>query len=717
MSVERGGGAGATSRLPGTKSVLPDITDLSESDQIRMLRDVLLTTDDGTDIEVMRKTLKFVCDYPERAKLPVHTDGEVRSRYVEFVEKVWDAEDYVEGRMESSEVSEYQAERAMCWADAFCLTLQRYKSAKQTELHFGNSDTGESFTLEASNRWKAEYQEEQLAKMQGWCRQAAGGDYDGVDNVPDGVEVDGLYDDPMMVLLTRSASSEPDVRLTPGEHEANLADSWSTVYSAIRNVMRDLGIDDWSYDARSEPHPGSGHAINACYGHEHVVLIVDADVSKGRLREELRRVQGAHVRAIPTAGRDAHDLDLSSEEWADMSVDVDSCQVIDLDDEDEDVENPAGYVGAYASIDSDSGLMDRSVEYVAWASVKDALNTQTMRRSEWAVEMAQADLDLIQSYSDEAHTSEASDESVWYDDGSGEADDPESPSEASVGDSGYPYSDWGGKAASTGGAVVGEVLADEIRDVASDDQSVSDVVEQLRDSGWGLSEEVVEAARCRDRVERAAAEVGEESIPRIAGRLSGDVRPDTVEWVLSGCDVSSRLERYIRSEFDESDDPVDVVDELVGRSMRVSEDKVGEVLGCDEYDYQSDQEVDGYVGESDWSLDSLTTGVGTDDEDTAENPSAGSVEMVDVETGRWEYDDIWVVPPTMIDDPADLIDNPSSTVYWRYKDGVAMRGDVTGEYIREKFGRVESADMWDYVRPHEAGTSDPDFSGSVVCDV
>jgi hypothetical protein len=585
--------------------------------------------------------------------------------------------------------------------------LQRYQSAKETELHFGNSATGESFTIEASNRWTAEYQKEQMAKMQGWCRQAAGGDFEDVDNVPDDVSVDGLYDDPKMVLLTRSASSEPDIRLTPGEHESHLADSWSTVYSAVRNVMRDLGIDEWSYDARSEPHPGKGHGLNACYGHEHIVLIVDADVSKGRLREELRRVLGAHVRATPTAGRDAHDLDLTPEQWGDMDVEVDSCQVLDLDDEDEDVENPAGYVGAYASIDGDSGLMDRSVEYIAWAATKDALNTQTMRRSEGAVEMAQNDLDLIKSYSAEAYISDSSD---WYEDDDEES---ESQSEASEGGCGYPHSDWGGKAASVGGAVVGEELAAEIRSVADQGEPVGEIVRRLRRSGWGLSEEVVELARHRDRVERAAVEVGEKSVPRIAGRLSGDVRPETVRRVLDSHDVSDRLCRYIRSEFDESVDPSDVIGELVSRSMRVSADKVGEVLGRDDYDYQSDQEVDGYANVSDWSLDSLTTGVDTDNEETTENPSDGSVEMVEVETGRWEYDDIWVVPPTMIDDPSDLVDDPSSTVYWRYKDGVAMRGDVTGGYIREKFGDVEPADMWDYVRPHEAGTADPDFSSSV----
>ena len=68
----------------------------------------------------------------------------------------------------------------------------------------------------------------------------------------------------------------------------------------------------------------------------------------------------------------------------------------------------------------------------------------------------------------------------------------------------------------------------------------------------------------------------------------------------------------------------------------------------------------------------------------------------------------------MIDDPADLVDDPDSTVYWRYQNGVAMRGGVTGDYISEHWGEVSPADMWDYVRPHEMGTPDPNFESSIT---
>ena len=261
----------ARSRLPNTKSVLPDFGDLSESEQTEFLRDVLLTADSTTDHDVLTRVAEFVEEYPERARLPISTSGELRARYVEFVEAVWEVKDYEDGQWKSSEVSELRPERAMCWADAVSLTLQRYRSAEQTELHFGHDD-GSTFTVEASNRWKPAYQEKQLASMHGWLRQAAGGDYEHVENVPDWIEVQGRYDNPKLVLFTRGASSKPDVRFTPGEHERSLAESWSTVYDTIRNVTSELDVDSWSYDGRSEPHPGNKLGINSCYGHEHVVV-------------------------------------------------------------------------------------------------------------------------------------------------------------------------------------------------------------------------------------------------------------------------------------------------------------------------------------------------------------------------------------------------------------------------------------------------------------
>ena len=325
-----------------------------------------------------------------------------------------------------------------------------------------------------------------------------------------------------------------------------------------------------------------------------------------------------------------------------------------------------------------------------------------MRRSQDAVEMAQDDLDYIQSLSTDCYVPEDDDDDVGGDSGSNTGSG-----------SGVPYSDWGGKAASVGGAVVGVQLAEAARVVGSPGRSVDTVVRDLRRAGWGLSEEIVEIAFAEDRLARVVDVVGR-SVPRVAGRLAGDVSPEGVRRWLDSYELSDRLLGYIRAEFEASDEPSEVVSELEDRSLRVTPDRVGEALDRDDYSYDGDQAVDGYADESDWSLNSLTTAVGSDDEETTENPSDGSVEVVEVETDRYEYEDIWVVPPSMIDDPADLVDDPDSTVYWRYRNGVAMRGEVTGDYISEHWGEVSPADMWDYVRPHEMGTPDPDFECSIT---
>ena len=690
------------SRLPSTKSVLPDFGELSESEQAEFLRDVLLTADSTTDRDVLARVAEFVEEYPERARLPISTSGELRARYVEFVEAVWEAKDYEDGQWKSSEVSELRPERAMCWADAVSLTLQRYRSAEQTELHFGHDD-GSTFTIEASNRWKPDYQEKQLAKMYGWLRQAAGGDYEHVENVPDWIEVQGRYDNPKLVLFTRGASSKPDVRFTPGEHEDHLAESWSTVYDSLRNVTSSLDVESWSYDGRGDPYPGNKLGVNACYGHEHVVVVLDSDRPTHEIRSEFRRVAEAHVRATPTAGDRAHDLHRPLSEWSDPDAEIDSCQVLDLDDDDQEIENVASYVGSYASLSTDDGLFERPVEYVAWAATKDALNTQTMRRSESAVDMADRDLQTVLYHSPEAH--------VRVDTGDGQDDDADrDTSESDDSDDGLGfYSDWGGKAGRVGSPARSDVLAAAVRSHAGPDAGVADVVSDMERSGWGLSEAVVEVAFADGRIQRAIGRVDEPTVPSVAGRLGGDVSPEAVTWVLGGHDLDDDLAEYIRDQFGADADLAEVVDELDERKVRVTAERVGAALGRDGSDY--DQEQTEFVESSPWSLEAITTGKGTESEETKEVGGGSSVELVEVETARDEYEDMWVVPPKYIGSPADLIEDNERTVFWRYRNSVAFGADVEigGGYIRENWGDVPMRDWWDYVQPHEAGTPEPDF--------
>jgi hypothetical protein len=393
--------------------------------------------------------------------------------------------------------------------------------------------------------------------------------------------------------------------------------------------------------------------------------------------------------------------------------------VLDLDDDDCPIENVAGYVGAYASLDADDGLFERPIQYIAWAATKDALNTRTMRRSESAVEMADRDLQTILYYSPEGHVTigsmtDGQDDDGQDDDGQdddGQDDDADrDTSESDDTDDGLAfYSDWGGKAGRVGSPARSVVLADAVRSRADPDADVADVVADMERSGWGLSAAVVEVAFADGRIQRAIDRLDEPTVPAVAGRLRGDVSPEAVAWVLGGRDLDADLAEYIRYVSDADADLAEVVGELDDRKVRVTPGRVGATLGRDGFDY--DQEQTEFVELSGWSLEAITTGKGTDDEETQRVRWSGSVEMVEVETARDVYEDMWVVPPKYIDSPAELIDDNSSSVFWRYRNGVAFGGDVgiDGGYIRKNWGDVPMRDWWDYVRPHEAGEPEPDF--------
>jgi hypothetical protein len=317
--------------------------------------------------------------------------------------------------------------------------------------------------------------------------------------------------------------------------------------------------------------------------------------------------------------------------------------------------------------------------------------------------MADDDLQTILGHSPEAHA-------TIDPPGDGQDDDADrntSESDA-TGDGLAFYSDWGGKAGRVGSPARSDVLADAVRSRAGPDADVADVVADMERSGWGLSTAVVEVAFAGGRIQQAIDRLDEPTVPAVAGRLGGDVSPEAVAWVLDD-DLDADLAEYIRDGFDADADPAEVIDELDERKVRVTPERVGATLGRDGFDY--DQEQTEFVESSGWSLEAITTGKGTDAEETKEVGGKSSVELVEVETARNEYEDMWVVPPKYIDSPADLIDDNDRTVFWRYRNGVAFGGDVgiDGGYIRENWGDVPMRDWWDYVQPHEAGAPEPEF--------
>ena len=160
----------------------------------------------------------------------------------------------------------------------------------------------------------------------------------------------------------------------PIEHTEVRRNSWGSCYDTVRNTMRSLGLP-WQYDRRSEPHTGKRgeYGINRCYGHDHIVLVVDGEVSPG----DLRPVVEKHVEECDWAGAQAHDLDV--EDWGANRDDVDTVEIKDPSE----LETVAAYVADYCSIDP-LDLHERSTEYVMWAATVTAGKFKTQSRSDAA---------------------------------------------------------------------------------------------------------------------------------------------------------------------------------------------------------------------------------------------------------------------------------------------------------------------------------------------
>jgi hypothetical protein len=193
---------------------------------------------------------------------------------------------------------------------------------------------------------------------------------------------EATFEDPRVVLLTRSASSVPGgERIGPVEHAEDLTSGWDRTYHALRNLFRRHGCElgeGWVYDRRAEPHKnerGDAVGMNACYGHEHVPILVDAAEFAGELTEEtFRPVVETHVEATEYAGAKAHGLD--REDWDESEEPVGAVEVFEPSEKADVV----GYVADYCGIEP-VDLLERDVEYVAWASAMSAANKRTVTRS------------------------------------------------------------------------------------------------------------------------------------------------------------------------------------------------------------------------------------------------------------------------------------------------------------------------------------------------
>jgi len=337
---------------------------------------------------------EFYEQYPERASMPIsQRHGQtlrrdyVHERYEPYTsDEAHEMDDTVSGE-------ELVERKPVTWSQALENTLESYDETRRTtlnlELGVPSDPEYTEFSVDVSTRWFPSYQKSYYAQMKGWLRELCGGER------PSGGETTSDFTDPYIALITLSASSVPDgERVGPVDHVSERRSAWSDgCYDTLRNTMRRLGMD-WQYDRRSEPHTGErGGSTNHCYGHDHLVLVVDGEIRPS----DLRPVVDKWVEQCPWAGESAHQNSPCSEHtdaainpWDAAEPGCEDCDTVISVRESEEVEDLARYVASYAAI-RPVDLFERSTEYMAWAAACDAANVRTISRSDAAKWASTAD--------------------------------------------------------------------------------------------------------------------------------------------------------------------------------------------------------------------------------------------------------------------------------------------------------------------------------------
>jgi hypothetical protein len=338
------------------------------------------------------RTEEFIDEYPERARQPLTAEpGEtLLSSYVveEFSEETVDPH----GEFEDAFTVERQVRgEPVTWAGAFYVTLvERHRYDEGTYGRFLDTQNDETFDQQFTDSWTTEYANEQRAKNAGAQRQLMGGEYpeDNPESERRGEFEPGEWDRPATVLLTHTGSSVPDgERLPPVDH-ARQVDTWTgDCYDRVRNLIEiKFGVpsDRWGYIRAEDPHGVAGEpGENAGYTHTHPVVYFDLETANipgetvGDFVHHIQRgfeqdVRDKHVDECPVAAESAH---------GHGAVEV---RIDDLDE-------PGGYASAYALPGDEEPLIDRSVEYIAWATTLRAMGRQRIARSKLFTDAAKAD--------------------------------------------------------------------------------------------------------------------------------------------------------------------------------------------------------------------------------------------------------------------------------------------------------------------------------------
>jgi hypothetical protein len=328
---------------------------------------------------IEEKVREFVTEYPLRATLPLaESHGtKIRRDYARVETKEWheNQPDIPELEVQPAAKGETVTDvSAVEWGEAVRTLLEKYERTKKTTINLEKGswrtpDEHAEFSVPAENRWFAAYQKKYYAQLDAWLRELCGGER------PSGGRTEPSFENPHIALITRSASSTPEgERVGPVEHATVLRDAWEPVYHTLRNTLRSEGYElgeSWQYDRRLEPHTGkrgNDRGTNEAYAHEHVILVVDGEVSASDLRPAVEK----HVEECEWASSEAHGE-----------------EAIEVREPDE-LNDVAAYVADYCSIDPVE-LWERSPAYLGWAAAMDAGNIRTVSRSEAAREAAKAD--------------------------------------------------------------------------------------------------------------------------------------------------------------------------------------------------------------------------------------------------------------------------------------------------------------------------------------
>jgi len=373
-----------------------------------------------TKAKVEKCVSEFTEKYPQKSRMPIATGDrrKLRREYADIETEEW-KEDL---RLPEDEYKSYQLPdsrpsgecdgeiTAPTWADALKQLLHKYANTKETTLELrlgerplvssgkeGHSppDPRPVYEVDAKSRWQPEYQKKYRAQLEGWLRELTGGER------PTGGRTDASFEKPHIALISLSGSSTPNGgRIGPVDLNEELNTTWSDhTYHAVRNTLRSLGFDsnDWSYDRRSEPHTnkrGNREGTNACYSHEHIILVIDGEVTE----TDLRPIVEKHVEKCDFAGESAH---------GESAIEV---------REPDELDDIGQYVSDYASV-APVDLFDREPEFQAFAASAAAANYRTVTRSEAAREAARVDMCRQRFESDKSKQHRDHGEEVRYDDG------------------------------------------------------------------------------------------------------------------------------------------------------------------------------------------------------------------------------------------------------------------------------------------------------------